>query len=317
MAVLAAFAMMFAGTAGIAAQDATPAAAATFTDTMGLPELQLTVSDTAIEGVPAETAAGRYVVTLNVTAAEGGSVDFMQLPEGMTLDDFMALFSGPPPSPEGDAGTPAMEMEGSPPAEGEEGGPPDWYYTTKHAGGAAADPGQTAQVIIDLAPGTWIAWAGDPEASQPPVGLTVTGDEGATPTASEPTSDVTVTTFEYGFNVEGTLSAGSHVIKVTNVGAQPHFMEMLRSPVPITKEQVGELLALDMTGGTPAPDSNLPNPDDFTETAYMGTLSTGGVGWVPANLEPGYYVLLCFIPDIASGLPHAFEGMYEVFEVTG
>jgi hypothetical protein len=37
--------------------------------------------------------------------------------------------------------------------------------------------------------------------------------------------------------------------------------------------------------------------------------------WVPVNLEPGTYVLVCFFPDIADGLPHAYHGMYSVVEV--
>ena len=40
--------------------------------------------------------------------------------------------------------------------------PPEWYYQTAMAGGTGGDPGQTAQAIIDLTPGDWIAWAGYP-----------------------------------------------------------------------------------------------------------------------------------------------------------
>jgi hypothetical protein len=317
MAVLAAVAMSFAGTAGIAAQDATPPAM-TFADTMGLPELQINVTDTAFEGVPTETAAGRYVVTLNISASDGGGAGFLQLPEGMTFDDFMAIMGGPPPSPEAgmaNMGTPAIE--GSPPVGGgPEGAPPEWIYTTKIAGGTGGGPGQTLQVIVDLTPGNWIVWGDDPEAAQPPVPLTVTGETPATP-GPEPTAAATATLFEYGFKVDGTLATGPQTLKVTNVGAQPHFLILLKSPVEVTKEQVGEIVALDMTGGTPAPDAGLPNPEEFVDAAYVATLSTGSTAWIPVNLEPGYYVLLCFFPDIASGMPHAAEGMYDVIEVTG
>lgn len=317
MAVLAAVAMLFAGTASIAAQDATPAAA-TFADTMGLPELQVTITDTAFEGLPAETPAGRYLVTLNITAAGGGGLGFLQLPEGTTFDDFMAIIGGPPPSPEADMadmGTPAIE--GSPPVGGgPEGAPPEWIYTAKFAGGTGGASGLTLQAIVDLTPGNWVAWGDDPEASQTPVALTVTGEAAATP-APEPAATITVSLFEYGFKVDGTPAAGPQTIKVTNVGAQPHFLVMLKSPGPITKEQLGQIVELDMTGGTPAPDSGLPNPEEFTDAAYVATLSTGSTAWIPADLEPGYYILLCFFPDIASGAPHAALGMYDVFEVTG
>src|SRR5215203_1840161 len=53
------------------AQEATPAAGKDrlLADTMGLPELAITATADGYEGVPSETAAGRYVVTL--TSAMG------------------------------------------------------------------------------------------------------------------------------------------------------------------------------------------------------------------------------------------------------
>lgn len=301
------------GMPSVAAQQATPAAAM-FPDTMGLPELRVRVTDTAFEGVPAETPAGRYLLTVDVEAADGGGVGFMQLPEGMSADDFMTMLAGGPMgSPEPSMATPAMEAS---PAAGEE-RPPDWVYQTKFAGGTGALSG-TAQAIIDLTPGNWIAWADDPEAPQPPVPVTVTGETGATPAAAaEPTADSTITLFEYGFKVDGALKAGQQVIKVTNVGAQPHFLYAIKSPEPVTKEQVGQILQLEATGATPSPDSGLPDPDAFVPVAYMATLSMGSTAWLAANLEPGTYVLLCFFPDIESGMPHAFEGMYEVVTIGG
>ncbi len=309
MTVLVSTALSIAGIGGVAAQDATPTAA-TFADTMGLPELRVQITDTAYEGLPAETAAGRYLLTLEVSAAEGGGLNFMQLPEGMSFDDFMALLAGPPASPEAMAGTPGAEAG---PPEGN--GTPDWYFQTEMAGGTAAFGG-TAQALIDLTPGEWVAWAGFPDAPQPPVGLTVTGEAGATPAAgAEPAADVTVTMFEYDFSVEGTLTPGSHVFAVTDVGAQPHEMFMLRAPGPVTEEQIAQVLDMEMQGGTPAPDANLPNPEEFIPAASMTPLSMGKTGWIPVTLEAGTYILLCFVPDIESGIPHAYHGMYQVITV--
>ena len=109
MTVLMSIALVFTGIGGVAAQDATPTSA-TFADTMGLPELTGAVTDTAFEGLPAETPAGRYLLTLEISAADGGSLNFMQLPEGMSFDDFMALLAGPPAaSSEAMMGTPGAE----------------------------------------------------------------------------------------------------------------------------------------------------------------------------------------------------------------
>jgi hypothetical protein len=309
MTMLVSIALLMSGLGGVAAQDATPTSA-TFADTMGLPELRVQITDTAYEGLPAETAAGRYLLTLEVSAAEGGGLNFMQLPEGMSFDDFMALLAGPPASPEAMAGTPGAEAG---PPEGD--GTPDWYFQTEMAGGTAAFGG-TAQAIIDLTPGEWVAWAGFPDAPQPPVGLTVTGEAGATPAAgAEPAADVTVTMFEYDFTLEGTLTAGSHVFAVTNVGAQPHEMFMLRTPEAVTQEQIAQILEMEMQGGTPAPDGDLPNPEEFIPVTGMSPLSTGKTGWIPVTLEAGTYVIICFVPDIESGQPHAYHGMYQVITV--
>ena len=313
LATVMAIVLLCMGLAGVAAQESTPGV--TFADTMGLPELQVQVTDSAFEGLPAEAPAGRYLLTLDVQAADGGSLSFMQLPEGMSVDDFMSMLAGPPAaSPEAMMGTPGAEAG---PPEGEGGGrPPDWYYQTAMAGGTSAGPSQTAQAIIDLTPGEWIAWAGGPEARQAPVGLNVTGEAGATPaTGAEPAADVTVTLFEYDFAVEGTLTPGSHVIAVNNVGAQPHEMFMASAPEPVTEEQIAQILDLEMQGATPAPESGVPNPESFLPVASMTPLSMGKTAWLPVNLEAGTYVMLCFVPDIESGMPHAFEGMYQVITV--
>jgi hypothetical protein len=307
-----AVALLCTGLVGVGAQEATPTAA-TFADTMGLPELRVQITETAYEGLPAETPAGRYLLTLEVEAAEGGGLNFLQLPEGMGFDDFMAVLAGPPAaSPEAMEGTPGAEAG---PPEGEDGAP-EWYFQAEMAGGSAAFTG-TAQAIIDLTPGEWIAWAGYPDAPQAPVGLSVTGDAGATPEAgAEPAADVTVSMFEYDFTVEGTLTPGSHVFAVTTVGAQPHEMFMLRSPGPVTEEQIAQVLEMEMQGGTPAPDADVPNPDEFIPVTSMTPLSMGKTGWIPVTLEAGTYIVLCFVPDIESGMPHAYHGMYEVITVS-
>jgi hypothetical protein len=210
-------------------------------------------------------------------------------------------------------------MEGTPraeagPPEGEDRAP-DWYFQAEMAGGTGAFAGP-AQAIIDLTPGEWIAWAGFPDAPQAPVGLSVTGEAGATPAAgAEPAADVTVTMFEYDFSVEGTLTPGSHVFAVTDVGAQPHEMFMLRAPGPVTEEQIAQVLDLEMQGGTPAPDADLPNPEEFIPAASMTPLSMGKTGWIAVTLEAGTYIMLCFVPDIESGMPHAYHGMYQVITV--
>ena len=92
------------------AQDPTPAGEFAggdqlFADTMGLPELRISATATGYEGVPAETAAGRYLVTFTNNAERQAAVGFMQLPAGASLDDL-----APPPVP----GPPPAELGSGP-----------------------------------------------------------------------------------------------------------------------------------------------------------------------------------------------------------
>jgi hypothetical protein len=271
----------------VLAQEATPVAGSLAG--YGLPAIRVTAGEATFEGVPAELAAGRYLLSLEQGAGSEGGIGFLQLPDGMDLAGFEEV----------------LETADE---------PPDWYFTAEQAGGL----GSPGLAVIDLTPGTWIGWGDDPMSPLRPVEVVVTGDAAATPgTGSDIAADVTVTMFEFDFSVEGSFRAGRQVIEVVNVGAQPHFLLALRSDVPITNEQVERLLDLDMSGGTPEPGEMLPNPDEMELSLYVPTLSTGRRQWVEADLGQGWHALLCFVPDLVSGAPHAMLGMYEVIVIGG
>ena len=284
---------------------------------LGLPTLDVTVTGSGYEGIPETLEAGRYLVT--VTASDdvgefGGGVAFIQ-PSGMTADEFLGLLSGPPDeSGVGAAPSTPIDEANATPAEGGEGmgGPPPAVFESHYAGGTHAGPGQSAEVVLDLRAGEWIAWADDPEAAQEPVIFEVTGEM---PTdMAEPESSATLTMGEYVIAVtEGELVAGPQVIKVENLGAQPHFIASGHTTVDVTEADIEAVLESEMTGTPAAVDFN---PDeDFEESFYTATQSTGTSIWVPVDLQAGTQVLICFFPDIADGMPHAFNGMYTIIEV--
>ncbi len=299
-------------------QEATPEAGLA---DLGLPELTVAVTTTAFEGIPEELEAGRYLVT--VSAADdtefGGGVAFVQ-PAGMSAEEFLAAPSGPPDEA-GAMGTPAAAPEGTPGAGGDEmgemGGPPPFIFEATYAGGAFALAGQSAEVVLDLTPGEWIAWGDDPEAMQEPVIFEVTGEMPAD--LAEPESSATLVMAEYVINVaEGELNAGPQVVKIQNVGAQPHFIIVAKVPDGLTEEQVAVALeeeeAVGMSG-TPAAYSDFNPDEDAMPVTFTATQSIGTTTWVTMNLEPGTYVLVCFFPDLEAGIPHAYLGMYTVVEV--
>lgn len=300
-------------------QDATPAAGLA---DLGLPALDVSVTSTTIEGIPEQVEAGRYLVTIN--AAEdtgfGGLVAFVQ-PTGMSAEEFLGALSGPPD--EGGAmGTPAAVAEGTPGAgedemgEMEMGGPPPFVFEATYAGGTFALPGQSAEVVLDLTPGEWIAWGEDPSAPQEPVIFEVTGEMPAD--LAEPESSATLVMAEYVINVaEGELRAGPRVVEVQNVGAQPHFIFVAKVPDGLTEEQIAVALeeeeAAEMSG-TPVAYSDFNPDEDAMPVAFTATQSMGTTVWVSMDLEPGTYGLVCFFPDLEAGIPHAYLGMYTVVE---
>lgn len=294
-----------------ARQDATPMSGLA---DLGLPELNITVTTTNYEGIPESLEAGRYLVSVTAGegAEEGGGVGFVQ-PVGMTPEEFLSGLMAPDDI-SGVEATPELSMDATPSEGGEEfgGAPPPEYYQSVFAGGTYAPPGETRQIVLDLTPGEWIAWGDDPEAAQEAVIFEVTGEMPAE--LPEPESSATITMAEYSFTVtEGELIAGEQLIKIENVGAQPHFVIMAKGPVDMTQEDIGAILEADMTG-TPAAVGIDPDTD-LVDLFFTGTQSRGTATWVPVNVEPGTYVLVCFFPDMGDGLPHAYKGMYSIVEV--
>jgi hypothetical protein len=168
--------------------------------------------------------------------------------------------------------------------------------------------------VLDLTPGNWIAWADNPEASQQPVVFAVTGDMPAD--LAEPESAATLTLGEYVIKVTaGEVVAGPQVLKIENVGAQPHFIFAGLGPDGVTDEQVSQVLEAEMTG-TPADVPFDPNVE-LQPVFSTATQSTGTTVWLPVNLDPGTYVLMCFFPDMADGMPHSLHGMHTVINVKG
>jgi hypothetical protein len=279
----------------------------------GLPTIDITVTADAFEGAPAELEAGRYLLT--VTAAddvEFAAVAFISPPEGMSAEDFLMMIGG------GDAASPEASpmMEASPAAEGgeEEGAPPTFIYQSRWAGGIGAPGGMSNQVVIDLGPGEWILWGDDPAATQTPVVFMVTGEMPAD--LPEPEADIDVTFIDFGITIDGSLTAGEHLLRIENLGAQPHFLFVAKGPDTMTNEQIAELLAWEMEGaqGTP-PDVGFDPDTDLEDVGFSGSQSIGTVLWTMMTLEAGTYLAACFFPTAGEGLPHAYHGMHTVFTV--
>ncbi len=118
---------------------------------------------------------------------------------------------------------------------------------------------------------------------------------------------VDVSAVNYAFvDMPATLSAGTTSFSLTNEADEEHELVLLRKNDGETRT-AEELLAL---------------PQDEAETlvAFSGVTfaSPGQTGYVAAELEPGDYFTVCFLPvgGGEDGPPHFTEGMVAEFEVT-
>lgn len=304
LSLAAAGAIGLMGATGALAQDATPEAGSAFAD-LGLPELSVTLTDEGFSIDQEEIPAGRYLVNFaNETDRPDASAGFVRL-EGGTIEDLSV-------ADELEAGTPVAED-----------GPPSeelaWLYDTYLIGaGSAFSP----EVVVDLPAGDYGVWAEDPASEIPAIGLTVTGDPEAAIEGPEPEAAVTINEVGEGgagfsFDVQGDLASARQVVAVHNESDQPHFIIALQFAEPITEDQLMTAMMFDPTSGaTPAPD--MIDFEQARSAAWAGVQSTGTTQWVTMDLEAGQVVLLCFVRDPAAGdVPHAFEGMAQVFPVAG
>lgn len=275
---------------------------------LGLPELQINVSDDGWDA-PAEIAAGRYLITASYEGERDfGTVAFLSLPSDWTIDGLNERLaegddSASPVASDGTGVSSTVDSLG-------------WLYEVTLAGGVSPVDGGTAQGIVDLFPGSWAIWA---DAFTPAaIELTVTGEMPAD--LPEPASTVTVTGTSdgesFGFEIDGDIEPGTQVIKVVNASDQPHFLEVVQLSSLVTEEQLAEYL-LAKPGGTPVADSDVPaDLEVFLTPLYAATQSPGTTQWMVATVSPGAYAMVCWLPDPGhNGESHAQRGMITIFEV--
>jgi hypothetical protein len=281
MTVVLSLVILGGGAARSHAQEATPTLASA--EALGYEDLSITVTDAGAE-FPESIGAGRYLVTVVNATDHEVDMSLMKLPDGVTLEEVDRFIAESPNQF------------------------PEWWLNAVFAGGPVVVGGETEQTITDLTPGDWIVIG----KGHPTLPLTVTGDDVAPIAAPEPAVAAEITLQEYAFVGLENIKASEQIWKVTNIGAQPHFLEMIKVPDGTTEAQLMALLMADPSA-TPAPDSL--DPHLITDVGGLDTLSRNQTGWLVTDLEPGTYAAVCFIPDYASFEAHAMMGMIQVFDV--
>jgi hypothetical protein len=126
---------------------------------------------------------------------------------------------------------------------------------------------------------------------------------------------IEVTAIDYGYDADlDAVAAGTTAFDFTNDGTELHEMVLIRVNDDTT-ETVQELL-------------ELPEEEAQTKTSFIGVAfaAPGEGSNMYADLEPGEYFIVCFIPtgttsfediETAEGPPHFVEGMVQEFSVEG
>jgi len=129
------------------------------------------------------------------------------------------------------------------------------------------------------------------------------GDSGG----SAPKADGTVTLADFNFLGDVTsLPAKKTVLEVKNGGPQPHEVTTIRLNNGVTVDQLKALLNSDTPPAGPPP---------IDDAGGLGALQANQTGYVEFDLKAGNYAFVCFVPDAATGKPHAALGMIKAITV--
>ena len=243
-------------------------------------QVSITASDYAFEA-PDSIPAGWVDVTLSNTGQEAHHVQFLQMNEGVTFEQFTtALAQGEGPA------LALVSLRGG---------------VGQIQGAAGAD-----EAVLELPAGNYVLVCFVPSPDGVPhlakgmiKPLTVTGEAAG----SEPQASTTVTLTDFAIDMPDELPAGAATLRVVNNGPQLHEWNVVQAAEGSSQEAIEAWLA--------APQG----PPPFNTVGGMNGLSNGLDGYLQTDFTPGQYLALCFIPDVETGAPHFALGMSKAFTV--
>src|SRR5213594_833372 len=249
--------------------------------------ITITATDYAF-GVPDTLPAGLTTFRLVNQGKELHHASMVRLRDGKTVADFQAGLAA------------AMQSHAPPPS-----------WMTFAGGPNAVTLGDTGVATETLEPGSYVFVCWIPSLDGVPHvmkgmlhPLLVTAS--LAPTTPEPAADVTIKLTDYDFQLSQPLTAGTHVVRVENTGAQAHEIVIAALSAGKTLQ---DFIAWE-AGGEKGP---LPTGQ------WLGgvtTLDVGGHAQFTTTFAPGSYLLLCFWPDAKDGKPHIMHGMAKQITVS-
>ena len=242
----------------------------------------VTASDYKLD-LPAKIPAGAVTMHLLNHGKEMHQAQIIRLEEGKTAADFAQLKPDAPP--------------------------PSW---AKFVGGPnGIVPGGKTTATAVLTPGNYLVLCFIPSPDGVPHDrkgmiqpFEVTAGTGAGASALPAAGD-TIKLVDYTFESSRPLTPGRHTILVENAGPQAHELVLLQLAPGKTAQDFAKWAT---TGGMKGPPPAMP-------VGGVTVIEHGGSGVFTADLAPGDYGLICFVPDAKDGKPHLMHGMVKQITV--
>jgi hypothetical protein len=256
--------------------DITEEASPTGTDSMPeMTEITIRAMDYSYE-IPGDISAGLLSLTMVNDGMEPHHAQVVKLNDDTSVEQFTAAL------PQGEAAIfPLVTFRGGP---------------------GLVGPGAQSSVFLNLEEGTYVLLCfvaspdGVPHLAKGMV-LPFMVSAGSGDMAEAPQPDLTITMKDFSFELPETVSAGPQIWEINNLGPQIHELMIVQPADGMTQEDITAFLQ-----------TNEGEPP-FIPLGGMQALSTGETGWMQLDLEAGDYIIICFVPDPASGIPHANLGM--------
>jgi len=299
---------------GAAAQEATPEPGGGFDayrDTI------VTATDFAF-GLPATIPGGWNRLTLRNAGEMDHHAMVMALNPGVTWEDYLAASD--------------RSMADFDPSKGANLGEL-LAVAASYGGPGSVGPDEESTAVLYLPPGEYAVICAIPGPEGKPhyaLGmqsrLTVT-DVPADAPADPPVASGTIGLGEFLFvDLPDAVPAGPQVWQVNNIGAQLHELVVYRLSEGVAYQDALDMIAAGPdaaaapAGATPMAGMDEATPmaggAPFTALAGIAPMNPGASNWTQVDLAPGDYFAICFIPDVASGMPHFALGMAQPFTVS-
>jgi hypothetical protein len=245
--------------------------------------LSYVAGDFSFDG-PETAPAGLTTLTMKNAGAELHHMAVIRLNDGHTMADFFAtLAEGPGPLPE---------------------------WAREVGGPSAAGPGGEISSTLMLEEGRYaiVCWIPSPTDGVPHMmkGMARELTVGAGPrqaAADLPTIDLVLT--DYAFTFSQPLRAGVQTLRVRTDAPQRQAHEA------VFVRLHGDNTAADFLHWVEAPSG----PPPGEPIGGIAGLSPGEWNDLTLDLSPGRYGIICFLPDIGNGAPHAMHGMLMEFTI--